>query len=328
MRNNALYFPYIEVPDETWTTRVLLYWDKLSSIVPMDHIDDPGLLSPHMRDLVHEGLVHQVSPAYYIYRFQGFEENFINYLERRRPRMRPYHGRARTRIHIEKLGQLPNWLLARGLAEPADYPWYEVEYWVANAYMAYLASTLGSIDEIDSAPVTNDVGMSRFFGAFSSNSGIEREELLKELLPVPAEKVPLDSLIRFKEKYGHLLPRLREKIEFLSQELGAIKDSHERLARARSVAYEWNEQIREIEAAMEFSWKNIVSVNFLPLLGAGGAYYASDPAHQPLAAASAGLTLAGTAYQTITSLQENNRKINNMPLAYLAFARRHIRRRA
>lgn len=328
MRNNALYFPYIEVPDETWTTRVLLYWDKLSSIVPMDYIVNPGLLSPHMRDLVHEGLVHQVSPANYIYRFQGYEENFINYLARRLPRMRPQHGRVKTRIHIEKLGELPRWLLAHGLAEPADYPWYEVEGWVANAYMAYLASTLGSIDEIDSAPVTDNVGMSRFFGAFSRNSGIEREELLKTLLPVPAEKVPLDSLIRFKEKYGHLLPPLREKIELLSMELGAIQDLRQRLARAKSVAHEWNEQIREIEAAMEFNWKHIISVNFLPLLGAGGSFYATDPAQQLVAAGSAGISFAGTAYHTINSLHENNRRINNKPLAYLALARRHIQRRA
>lgn len=63
MRNNALYFPYISVPDEKWTIKTLLYWDKLSSIVPMDYIGEPEQLSPFMRELVHGNLVEQIFPA-------------------------------------------------------------------------------------------------------------------------------------------------------------------------------------------------------------------------------------------------------------------------
>ncbi len=35
--NNVLYFPYISVPSSVWFTRMLLYWDKVGSIVPRDY---------------------------------------------------------------------------------------------------------------------------------------------------------------------------------------------------------------------------------------------------------------------------------------------------
>ncbi|WP_256956848.1 hypothetical protein [Vibrio diabolicus] len=45
MNDNALYFPYISVPNEKWTLKTLLYWDKLASIVPMEHMGNPEKLT-------------------------------------------------------------------------------------------------------------------------------------------------------------------------------------------------------------------------------------------------------------------------------------------
>lgn len=41
MSSNALYYPYIQVPESPWFTRVLLYWDRVGAIVPNDYIEDP-----------------------------------------------------------------------------------------------------------------------------------------------------------------------------------------------------------------------------------------------------------------------------------------------
>lgn len=331
MRSNALYFPYIELPDEAWTSRVLLYWDKLSSIVPMDYVDEPSRFSGHMLTLVREGLVEQVIPAHYLYQVNYFEENFIRYIEHRLPRMRHMRltlRQRRDRIHVEKLGKLPHWLQENGLAEQDGYPWMLVDDWVARAFMAYLASSLGGIKEVDAAPITNDVGISRLFGAVSHNVNTEREFLLGRLLPMPKEKPSISSLIKFKEKHGHLLPPFRERIELLSRELGTIRDTHQRLARAEVVINELKESVQEIEAAMKVNWKHITFGTFVPLLGAGGSFYATDPDKQMVAASAAGLTFVSALYQTINSYRTRVDTLNNNSLAYLAYARQYSHRMA
>ena len=40
-RSNALYFPSISIPENKWTIKTLLYWDKLAAIVPLNHIEEP-----------------------------------------------------------------------------------------------------------------------------------------------------------------------------------------------------------------------------------------------------------------------------------------------
>lgn len=41
MSNKILYFPYINVPDTAWFSRMLLYWDEVGAIIPYDFIDNP-----------------------------------------------------------------------------------------------------------------------------------------------------------------------------------------------------------------------------------------------------------------------------------------------
>lgn len=141
MRNNALYFPYISIPENSWTIKSLLYWDKLSSIVPMDHIDRPEQLSGFMRALLERDLVEQVFPSNYLYEIPEFESSFIRYLQ---PKVRRYRenpirtfslsGRVhqeklvpRANLHVEKLGHLPDFLIQEGLARRIDGAWFEMD---------------------------------------------------------------------------------------------------------------------------------------------------------------------------------------------------------
>jgi len=174
MRDNALYFPYISVPDNRWTIKILLYWDKLLSIVPMDYIEEPEQLDPFMRLLVQEQLVEQIFPANYLHMIKDFEKCFINlircrarYLKQPRYRMDPVQHEKfapRYRIHTEKMGQIPEFLIEEGLAIRAEGSWYNVNEKVANIFMSYLASCLGALEEINAAPVTNQANCFRLFG--------------------------------------------------------------------------------------------------------------------------------------------------------------------
>ena len=46
--DTALYFPYISVPQGSWFTRVLLYWDGVASVVPRHLSDRAAALTPFM----------------------------------------------------------------------------------------------------------------------------------------------------------------------------------------------------------------------------------------------------------------------------------------
>ncbi|GAH86528.1 unnamed protein product, partial [marine sediment metagenome] len=168
MANKVIYFPYIRVPQNEWFTRVLLYWDKVGSIVPHDYIYNPDHLGKYMQELIKAELVKQIIPMNYIHSIPRFKEAFIELIDRNQI---INHAHKITKesnetflIHIEKLDNIAGELCDRGLAEPVNYPWYNVEKVTANLFMAYLAAVLGELSEIDMAPITD---RTEFFSVFS-----------------------------------------------------------------------------------------------------------------------------------------------------------------
>src|SRR4051794_10339214 len=63
MTSRVLYFPLINVPENAWFTRVLLYWDEVGAIVPGELVRQREWLTPYMRDLVRSELVFPIDPA-------------------------------------------------------------------------------------------------------------------------------------------------------------------------------------------------------------------------------------------------------------------------
>ncbi len=85
MRSNALYFPFIDIPNSSWMIHTLLYWDKVSSIVPLEYVLRPSAHTKFMRDMVEAELVEQVFPSHHIWKIDGFEETFIRYIKSKLP---------------------------------------------------------------------------------------------------------------------------------------------------------------------------------------------------------------------------------------------------
>ncbi|MDO6786333.1 DUF6236 family protein [Cobetia marina] len=336
MRDNALYFPYISVPNSTWTLKALLYWDRLSSIVPMDYIERPGELSPFMRSLVQEDLVQQVFPAAHLHEIPGFEKCFIALIGSRlygsneaRLRRHDIYNRKRLRFHIhaEKLEEIPRFLIENGLAERINNSWYDVEGWAARLFMSYLASCLGALDVVNAAPVTDQSNFSGIFGGPSSrrnnhtsrHHGKARDVILKSLLPIPNEKVTLDKILRFKSDYGHLLPAFRHSVESHCSIVATLPNAEDKIL-ANTHFIEQNKlQVDEIIDAMKPTWRSISFGSIVPLFGAGLTWY-STGADNKLAYAGAASTFAACAYQAISTIH-GNREINfKKPLAYIAHA--------
>ena len=180
MPSNALYFPYIRTPEDAWFTRVLLYWDSVGTIVPGGLEDDPKCISRRMAELREEGMLQTVSPAFDLSNIPRFREEFARFLEAdeivaRRRRGEP-DGLSFTKVHVFKLGDVAEYLIAQGLARYGDGPgwevWIDVEERTAGLFMAYLAATLGALDDVRMDPVTDHtLGMAALVG-IDSGTGL------------------------------------------------------------------------------------------------------------------------------------------------------------
>ena len=80
MKSNVIYFPYIRVPKSVWFTRLLLYWDRVLSITPVDFFENPEALGEHTRSLVERDLVKPIPPRMYTREIENFKSSFENYL--------------------------------------------------------------------------------------------------------------------------------------------------------------------------------------------------------------------------------------------------------
>jgi hypothetical protein len=62
MADCVLYFPMIDPPENAWFSRVLLYWDKIGTIMSAKYSDDYAFLRPYTTALLREELLTVVPP--------------------------------------------------------------------------------------------------------------------------------------------------------------------------------------------------------------------------------------------------------------------------
>ncbi len=255
-RPNALYYPYINVPENDWFIRVLLYWDNVCSIVPMDYSYNRSKLKPFMIELLDAELVKPVLPLHYVNRIDNFIENFIihseKFLEKKHSDNIEYTPTHFTKIHIEKLGHLGNELCKMGLAQESNYPWYLVESSLANDFMLYLASLLSELPQINSRPITDSIN------ELPGNNFNRHRLILDEVLPSPGSIKSVEELKGFKNKNSESLRRFRSYIESNISNISLIKNSEERNDFLNDFKKQVKEDINTIVGRMnEHGWHKI-----------------------------------------------------------------------
>jgi len=256
MKNKVLYFPYINVPNSIWFTRMLLYWDEVGAIVPYDFIERPDRLDEHTRSLVQATLVKQVIPGEFLYKIPAYTASFVNYLEslgskleKRRKSFKGFLRMRRTyKIHIEKMDALGEVFVDMGLAKRKEYCWYEVEAETGKEFMAYLAATLGRLEDLQYIPITDELRHLEEF-LFSSSPDLEPEkkissirlQLLEDIFPSPARPLHAQEIEEFKANHGDKLSAFRFKVE---SELVNIADIEDEALRQRKIEL-FKEETRE-----------------------------------------------------------------------------------
>jgi hypothetical protein len=245
----ALYYPYINVPSSAWWTRMMLYWDQLGTIVPESYIADPHQLDEHTRRLVRQELVHQFFPDEAV----GLPETFERFLHRLEPaeidrRRRLYRDAHVERIHADKWLSYASGMravIAMGLAEEVGYSWVMVERTTAAEFMSALALSLcqarpapakwvpatdrpevfdALLSGLESAADPRRAGRVDLRINGEIRAAEVRSALLEDLLPVPAEPIPIDEIVRFRRRHGALLPALRRFLEAKVDDALAIDD--------------------------------------------------------------------------------------------------------
>lgn len=261
MRNKVLYFPYINVPNSTWFTRMLLYWDEVGTIVPYDYIEEPERFGEHTRSLVQAGLVTQVIPGIHLHKISHFTESFSNYLESlgaeleiRRKAFKGLLGERKVaRVHIEKMNDIGHILVDMGLAEKRKYPWYFLEPQTGIEFMIYLAATLGNLDDLHCMPITDEFGYLHDYIYSSSPDMLPEQkisslrlQILDGVFPSPNKPLTANEIADFKNKHGNTLSDFRRKVERELITLAEIDDNNLRQRQLDLFMGEAHESIEEI----------------------------------------------------------------------------------
>ncbi|HET6695720.1 MAG TPA: hypothetical protein VFG85_04385 [Gaiellaceae bacterium] len=348
MANGVLYFPYISVPRNAWFTRVLLYWDQVGSIVPERHADDLGNVSGFMRDLVEAGLVLPIVPERYDYHLMRAVQPFLDFVDSdpeilarakagfgpQAPTRGGSEPGTAFRIHRGKFSYiLASELENRGLARPAGgarpgRDWLEVESRTATAYMAYLSTTLGAIEDVELDPITDTLGSLTAFSQAQPKGPLQlaadlRMGVLESVLPGPSSSISVSTLIRFKERHGELLARFRRHLESQLLDLAVIPDADVRAAKRDILTSELQDQVAEIQGLMRPRWTKLVFGTLCSVLGAAiPVGVAAATGALPIAAA--GLPGLANAAYTAQAAVRGPGEARNSPLAYAALARQHL----
>lgn len=319
--NNAIYYPFINVPNSKEFLQVLLYWDKVYSIVPVEQLEK-SFLFPHMRGYVEAGLVAQLRPMDFLFELPPRQyEDFFRFVEKEKRRVLRRRNRfdhEAVLIHAEKLNQYADEFVRMGLARPTDYPWYEMPRWLGNRFMSFLAVSAGTLSSVRAMPITDQVDCYQMFAGNHvavSNQKSVREVLFSNLLPVPDESVRAEDLMEFKKSHWPQLMRFRRTIELETIRANSISDLNERNRHVRLRIEELQEQKEEIAETMRKPFK--ISFGSLTALFSAAA---SAALFDFPSLVSGGSALASGISQTASELKSRKEK----PLTYAAFAERRF----
>ncbi|QIL42389.1 kinase [Pedobacter sp. HDW13] len=265
MANNLLYFPYINLPKNSWTMRALIYYDTVSSIVPDEYFYNPDLYDPFMKDLVQHNLVIPRNPVTSLDHPFSLVDPFIQYVTRPHYKIEEKQRRflnltETVAINKNKFppaninGQkFDSGLLYQlehlGLARKSVDNWYYVENTTAGYLMSYLSNILAK--KLDLLPATDTAlnVSTRFYQKEleAAEQQQRRNKALKGILPFPQE-LDLSKLARLKEKYQREIFLFRSVVEQIAMD---PKYDSERLLQEK--INELNAQKDELSARMNES---------------------------------------------------------------------------
>ncbi len=336
---NLLYYPYINLPKSDWSTRTLLYYDKIGTIVPEEYLHDDRRFDPFMRQLVRDNLIKPISPMLDLRKPEKVTRKFLQYVDsdefKLKVRRKKFAIAGSSKIHSGKFtpiiskihtGKFDRELFYQlehaGLAKREGKGWwYNVEQTTANELMTFTASVLGV--KLNYLPTTDNlkrryskpIGLKKKTYRMHKLEKDKRELILEKLIPFP-ENFDLRKLRRFKDTHADLLVAFKNKIEGIVLD-PAIKKNSDRLDNKVEELIIHRDELSE--KMNEYGLKNyLISVG--GIVGASGALEATTDFG--LTAAAVGFTAA--VMQAI-NIEKPEHVRDQTGLKYLALAEKRLR---
>ncbi len=218
MAVNALYFPYLSLPDPSWTYPNLLFFDQISVIAPRG--ERHRLFDGRTRALQDYGLVGTIDPAAYP-ADEAADVQVLAYLAGVAHTKR--RGRDFGRIHLGKFAysDLAGELIRIGLlrmqrTDDGYNEWLEGPVWAINHLMTVFASRILAGNE--GLPlITDEISSSRLVLGKDPRGQISdrRVKALARLLPL-GPGADIGDIARFKKDHQVELQQFREFITDLT----------------------------------------------------------------------------------------------------------------
>jgi len=312
MNDKLLYFPFINIPDNSWTIKGLLYWDSVGIIVPQQFRKHPEHYDNFTKELLRTDLIEEVVPYEHLTRIRNFHQGFNKLIEKSTINIdtlrAAFLARKTSSVHIQKFGDiLLKQLADLGIAGQIDHDWYEVESSIARKIMFYLAITIGAAgnftpgtDKFNPLSVSNASGL--------IGRGRIRNRLLENLMPYPVNP-DLTMLKRFKDKYHAELTSFRILLEQAALDISMIRSKEDRNEMLEFKIEEIKDAKEKIQRELEFSFSKI---GLGTLCGIGAAFYGLSQDNKPLAL----FGFANTIYSALKELDQSQVKARDY--SYLA----------
>lgn len=325
MENNLLYFPYINVPNDSWTTKSILYWDQVAAIVPESYRNNPNDFEQNMLGLVREGLIQQIFPRDYVERIPNFDDAFIELTDAANfdlgQRQVDFQNGNVSRLNVQKFGdRLLRRLVRMRIAEQYDWQWYYVESRTARLFMMYLATLISQVGNYTPATdkVRNiDFSIQQRGPSYYMNR--TRGKLLNDLMPYPINPDPV-KLQKFKRSHRKQLISFRNLLEQTIIEITAINSQEQREALYELKLSEINDRKEELYSKLTES--KVGQILFGSVFSITGAAYGFSTGNLPIGA----IGLTNAIYSALQGYSKKEVLEDN--LVYLALIDKKFNRRS
>jgi len=319
-KNVALYYPTIRISSKFWITKSLLYWDKISSIVPYSESENINHIQKYLSD---SNLFIETRPDTLTSNdlFSSFEKDFKKSVEKLMI-VNDFNEQSMM-IHSDKVSMsLFEWLKSRNLATIKDDNWYNFNYDVALIYMNLLARYISRIQSgVVQSTDKLEYQKCSFVESSDANENIKYLRFkLRDVLPVP-KNIDIIKLVKFKDKNSELYENFISYINDYSlkfrsaqtkQEIIHVVDSFE-----RDIKKNKNELINNLnENRIDFGFDSIELVNEL---SSDFVEAKTNPILTPFKIAHSVISICKF---TARNILKNERMLNNYPCAYLLMAKK------
>ncbi|HEY5749476.1 MAG TPA: DUF6236 family protein [Chryseolinea sp.] len=356
MERTILYYPTIDIPNESWLRNALLYWDEVASIVPKSH-DDRILteLSTDILYLMDEGQFRPIKPEDLIFKKDNWEafENFQNEFKEivSAPEYKSFLKKRYTNldnVHVDKLGineladihsnktsdgliyNLEELGLAKRNSE--KYEWLLFEKNTGLLYMSILAKYLADIDSNQTTIGTDSVEYEKlnFKRVGEKNDFPIVSFSLNNFLPSPKENVPLEKIVDFKRKRDDNLRHFKKNLSDFQSKVSKSKSQAE--LKELTVSFQENliNGVRDLNAVLGDSKidtaiktiKSLINLKSPTLITAAGTLLNEkiNLINIPISWASVGIATMGAIELSASYIDMRNKtkvKLRESPFSYV-----------